>query len=102
MTPLNWKSRRAQYFGQGPKLQKVHFRPQMQFVRQKLEMKTWNDQIQVLLGYEMLELEISFFWKFFHPYNKDGGGMFLEVKIMEIFDPIWGFQPNFFSKFINF
>ena len=42
--------------------------------------------------------QISCFWKFFHPYNKDGGGLFLEVKIMEIFDPILGFQPNFFFK----
>ena len=32
----------------------------------------------------------------------DGGGMFLEVKIMEIFDPILGFQPNFFFKIHSF
>ena len=37
MTPQNRKSQRAQYIGQGPKLQKIHFWSEMQFVRQKPE-----------------------------------------------------------------
>ena len=28
--------------------------------------------------------------------------MFLEVKILKDFDPIWGFHPNFFSKIHQF
>ena len=39
---------------------------------------------------------------FFRPSFLDGGGMFLEVKILENFDPIWGFHPNFFFKIHQF
>ena len=40
--------------------------------------------------------ELSFLNFFFRPSFLDGGGMFLEVKILKNFDPIWDFQPNFF------
>ena len=37
----------------------------------------------------------SFFWNFFFGYISIWRGMFLGVKILENFDPIWGFHPNF-------
>ena len=42
-----------------------------------------------------LHIEIRFFEFFFRPSFQDDGGMFLEVKILKNFDPIWGFHPKF-------
>ena len=42
MTPQKRTSRRAQQIVQGPKLQKIHFWSEMQFVRRKLEMKKYS------------------------------------------------------------
>ena len=33
-----------------------------------------------------------------YEYILDDGENVLEVKILKIFDPIWGFDPKFFSK----
>ena len=45
--------------------------------------------------------ELSFLKFLFRPSFLDGGGMFLEVKILKNVDPIWDFHPNYFPKFIN-
>ena len=43
-----------------------------------------------------------FFEIFFRPSFLDGGEMFLELKILEIFDPILGFHLNIFLKIQQF
>ena len=50
-----------------------------------------------------LHMENCFFLNFFFAHHfRMMGGIFLEVKILKNFDPIWGFHPNFFFKIHNF
>ena len=41
---------------------------------------------------------MNFLKNFFRQSFLHTGGMFLEVEILKIFDPIWGFHPKFFFK----
>ena len=47
-------------------------------------------------------MEVRFFENFFLGIFLYGGGMFLEVKILENSDPIWGFHPKFCFKIHQF